>query len=130
MDIKIPLSFTLDDGDDYDGAEVCYKDEVESYCNRVMKEYNNFKESHKRATKAIDELYADVKRMSNTIVVRTHNFGKSGEIPGMDEEIICYCDSAEKGKTIASFLNSRERENSQDYYTIETFGYKLKVFEP
>lgn len=65
-------------------------------------------------------------------IVRTDNFGQSGEVPGRDEKIVATGFLTKEAAILeASKLNDKfGGEDSYDYFMVVDGGYKPAVFEP
>jgi hypothetical protein len=64
-------------------------------------------------------------------IVRTDNFGRSGEHPGCNEEFIGEPNSSREDLLVqAADMNDTDGPSSFDYYKVEHENYKLLEFEP
>lgn len=64
------------------------------------------------------------------MVIRTDNFGRSGEAPGFDEVVKEAGPMSEvEAREQAEKLNSGEWENSPYFYQAVQVGYRLEKFE-
>lgn len=63
-------------------------------------------------------------------VIRTSNYGKSGEHQGEDEYVICDNCTEVWANIIAKLLNEKAPENGRDYFLVKQDNYKLKEFNP
>ena len=75
-------------------------------------------------------LISDSYNSSMARIVRTHNFGYSGESPGYDEVFILHPMSDDCAKRICEALNDEGGPRDSWYYRVTENDYKLAVFKP
>lgn len=69
--------------------------------------------------------------MKTHVVVRTDNFGRSGEQPGCDERVVVETEIEESAVRIANILNDENTNpDTPDFYESRKIDSKLAVFAP
>jgi hypothetical protein len=63
-------------------------------------------------------------------IVRTDNYGRSGEVPGQDERRVLFLQDPIIAKKVVELLNIDGPTGGPDYYRVVPDNYKLRVFEP
>lgn len=66
--------------------------------------------------------------MVDARIIRTDNFGMSGETPSRDEEFLLWPMPTEDCEAIAEILNSRVGDFDPWYYQVVPEDYQLQVF--